>query len=152
MGRPQRGRDPHPEGARRGDLSASFSPDGARIVTANGDDTAKVWDAQSSTLVLTLKGTHLGHHSARLDPDGEHIVTGNMDATAKVWDTADGAKIVTLKGHTGVVRSASFNPDCTRIAAASEDETAKSRCARRRRDPHAQRAHVYRDSSRRTFA
>ena len=36
--------------------SASFSPDGSRIVTASGDKTAKVWDARTGAEVLTLKG------------------------------------------------------------------------------------------------
>ena len=40
-------------------MSASFSPDGSRIVTASEDRTAKVWDAGSGAEVLTLKG-HTG--------------------------------------------------------------------------------------------
>ena len=37
-------------------ISASFSPDGSRIVTASRDRTAKVWDAATGAEVLTLKG------------------------------------------------------------------------------------------------
>ena len=36
--------------------SASFSPDGTRIVTASDDNTARVWDAQSGALVASLEG------------------------------------------------------------------------------------------------
>ena len=36
--------------------SASFSPDGSRIVTGSWDKTAKVWDAENGAEVLTLKG------------------------------------------------------------------------------------------------
>ncbi len=43
-------------------ISASFSPDGSRIVTASQDKTAKVWDARSGAEVLTLKG-HTGSAS-----------------------------------------------------------------------------------------
>ena len=39
-----------------GVYSASFSPDGTRIVTGSEDRTAKVWDAQTGAEVLTLKG------------------------------------------------------------------------------------------------
>ncbi|MCR4415689.1 MAG: hypothetical protein NUV77_25025, partial [Thermoguttaceae bacterium] len=35
--------------------SASFSPDGRRIVTASGDRTAMVWDAQSGQKLLELR-------------------------------------------------------------------------------------------------
>ncbi len=37
-------------------ISASFSADGARVVTGSGDKTAKVWDAKTGAEVLTLKG------------------------------------------------------------------------------------------------
>jgi tRNA A-37 threonylcarbamoyl transferase component Bud32 len=63
--------------------SASFSPDGTRIVTASGDKTAKVWDAKTGTETFTLKG-HTGQvRSAAFSPDGTRIVTASIDSTAK---------------------------------------------------------------------
>ena len=56
--------------------SASFSPDGSRIVTGSDDKTAKVWDAKSGAEVLTLKGHTGGVNSASFSPDGSRIVTG----------------------------------------------------------------------------
>ncbi len=82
--------------------SASFSPDGSRIVTASQDKTAKVWDAKSGAEVLTLKGHTGAVHSASFSPDGSRIVTGSDDKTAKVWDAKSGAEVLTLKGHTGL--------------------------------------------------
>ena len=105
--------------------SASFSPDGSRIVTASDDKTAKVWDAKSGAEILTLKG-HTGVvTSASFSPDGSRIVTGSYDKTAKVWDAKSGAEVLTLKGHTGAVISASFSPDGSRIVTGSHDKTAK---------------------------
>ena len=69
-------------------FSASFSPDGSRVVTAGGynDQTAKVWDAKTGADVLTLKG-HTGPVlSASFSRDGSRVVTGSYDQTAKVWD------------------------------------------------------------------
>ena len=95
--------------------SASFSPDGTRIVTGSWDKTAKVWDAKTGAELLTLKG-HTGIvDSASFSPDGSRIVTGSWDKTAKVWDAKTGAEVLTLKGHTGTSCSASFSPDGTRI-------------------------------------
>ncbi len=105
--------------------SASFSPDGARIVTGSGDKTAKIWDAKTGAEVRTLKGhTHVVA-SASFSPDGSRVVTASSDQTAKVWDANRGAELLTLKGHTNRVHSASFSPDGSRVVTASSDQTAK---------------------------
>jgi WD40 repeat protein len=65
--------------------SASFSPDGSRLVTASHDMTAKVWDTTTGAEVLTLKG-HTGEvRSASFSPDGSRLVTTSW-GTANVWD------------------------------------------------------------------
>jgi WD40 repeat protein/serine/threonine protein kinase len=110
--------------------SASFSPDGTRIVTASWDNTAKVWDARNGTDILTLKGHSNGVisdgvSSTSFSPDGNRIVTAGEDGTAKVWDARNGVEVFTLKGHTGGVRSARFSPDGSRIVTTGDDATAK---------------------------
>ncbi len=105
--------------------SASFSPDGSRIVTGSLDNTAKVWDAKSGAEVLTLKRHTSAVYSASFSPDGSRIITGSEDNTAKVWDAKSGAELLTLTGHRRGVASASFSPDGSRIVTGSEDNTAK---------------------------
>jgi hypothetical protein len=73
--------------------SASFSPDGARIVTGSDDATAKVWDARTGTALLDLRGHTGGVMSATFGPDGARIVTGSWDKTAKVWDARTGQEL-----------------------------------------------------------
>ena len=58
-------------------MSASFSPDGSRIVTGSDDRTAKVWDARTGAELLTLKGHTDAVSSASFSPDGSRIVTGS---------------------------------------------------------------------------
>src|SRR5207249_3714391 len=71
-----------------GIYSVAFSPDGQRIVTGCGDQTAKVWDAASGRELLTLTGHSAQILTAAFSPDGERIVTGSGDQTAKVWEAA----------------------------------------------------------------
>jgi WD40 repeat protein/serine/threonine protein kinase len=106
-------------------FSVSFSPDGARIVTGSGDNTATVWDLRTGTPLLVLKGHKDGVHSASFSPDGVRIVTGSGDKTAKVWDARMGAPLFDLRGHNDLVGSASFSPDGKRIVTGSSDQTAK---------------------------
>ncbi|MBE9001854.1 AAA-like domain-containing protein [Nostoc sp. LEGE 12447] len=103
--------------------TASFSPNGQRIITASTDKTAKVWDLSGKVLV-ELRGHRGGVRSASFSPDGQRIVTASTDKTAKVWD-ASGNLLVTIAGHQSRVTSANFSPNGQRIVTASEDRTAK---------------------------
>jgi TIR domain/WD domain, G-beta repeat len=66
--------------------SAAFSPDGTRIVTASGDNTARIWDAASRKEIAVLRGHNVRVKSAAFSPDGTRIVTASGDNTARIWD------------------------------------------------------------------
>jgi len=106
-------------------LSAAFSPDGARIVTASNDRTAQVWDAASGEMLRELKGHDGAVVSAAFGPDGARIVTASDDRTARLWDAASGELLRELKGHGDRVQSAAFSADGARIVTASFDRTAR---------------------------
>ena len=110
----------------RGEVnSAAFSPDGARVVTASMDRTARVWEAASGRLIAELKGHGRGVWSAAFSPDGARVVTASGDKTARVWEAATGRLVAELKGHGGWVKSAAFSPDGARVVTASADKTAR---------------------------
>src|SRR6266852_5197921 len=104
--------------------SASFSPDGARIVPASGDGTARLWDATSGQELAVLRG-HEFVNSASFSPDGARIVTASDDRTARLWDATSGQELAVLRGHEFAVSSASFSPDGARIVTASADRTVR---------------------------
>src|SRR4051812_43349837 len=86
--------------------SAEFSPDGGKIVTASGDNTAKIWDAVSGTLLADLIGHTEKVNFAHYSPDGREILTASVDHIAKIWDAVSGLLTFDLVGHRGNVNSA----------------------------------------------
>ena len=87
--------------------TASFSPDGTRIVTASLDGTARVWDA-SGRPIATMPGHGAWVTAANFSPDGTRIittsagglVTGSKGWTAGVWDLS-GRPLATLTEQVG---------------------------------------------------
>jgi WD40 repeat protein/serine/threonine protein kinase/tetratricopeptide (TPR) repeat protein len=104
----------------------SFSPDGKRIVTSGFDNMAKVWDAETGSQLLELKGHQAMVTSVAFSLDGRRIVTGSYDKTVKVWDVRTGTILVELKGHTGSVQTVGFSRDGSQIATGGGGETGKS--------------------------
>jgi WD40 repeat protein/tetratricopeptide (TPR) repeat protein len=99
--------------------SASFSPDGRRVVTANHDRTARVWDAATGRLALPpLRHDHTVKHAA-FSPDGRAIVTAGWDYVARLWDAATGEPLTPPLRHAFRVEYAAFRPDGRRLATAS---------------------------------
>jgi dipeptidyl aminopeptidase/acylaminoacyl peptidase len=108
-------------------ISASFSPDGERVVTASADHIARVWDLSGPTPVSTVLADHTGLvNSVSFSPDGKRVVTASHDNTARVWDLSGPTPVSTvLAGHTDLINSASFSPDGKRVVTASDDYTAR---------------------------
>ncbi len=104
-------------------VGAAFSPDGARILTASSDKTAKLWDAASGKLIASFDHQDEVKHAA-FSPDGTRILTASVDKTAKLWDAASGKLIASFE-HQGTVNAAAFSPDGARILTASADHSAK---------------------------
>ncbi|MDX6374867.1 MAG: hypothetical protein QOD98_3855, partial [Nocardioidaceae bacterium] len=73
--------------------SASYSPDGTRIVTTSEDGTAALWDAASGDQVSVLGGNTQPPQAARWSADGSRVVTISQDGTARVYDGASGAPV-----------------------------------------------------------
>src|SRR5262245_66287423 len=59
--------------------SATFSPDGSRVLTGSYDQPKNVGEAKSGAEVLTLKGHTGAVTSATFSPDGSRVLTGSHD-------------------------------------------------------------------------
>jgi WD40 repeat protein len=65
--------------------SATFSLDGAVVVTASEDRTARVWEANTGRRLLDLIGHTEAVTSAALSADGKLIVTASEDESARIF-------------------------------------------------------------------
>ena len=59
-----------------------FSPDGARVLTASGDGTARLWDAATGAETAVLRGHGSGVRARLFSPDGARVLTASEDGTA----------------------------------------------------------------------
>ncbi len=95
--------------------SATLSPDGQRIVIANGHR-ACVWEPTSGT-IISLEGHSDTVNSAEFSTDGKRVVTTSNDKTARVWEFETG-HFTELKGHWSIVESAEFSSDGAHVITA----------------------------------
>jgi WD40 repeat protein len=107
--------------------SAIFSPGGTKLVTADANGTAQLWDLQTNpaTSVSVLQGHSASITSMSFSPDGTKLVTVSTDASVRIWDGVTGRPVATLIGHTGPVLVVQFSPDGTKLVTTGQDATAR---------------------------
>jgi WD40 repeat protein len=99
----------------------SFSPDGARIVTASADNTARVWDATTGEQMAVLTGHEGPVTKATFSPNGRRIVTAGADKTVRIWDAVAGNEVSILEGDDGKATDVRFTSDGLRVVTMSFD-------------------------------
>lgn len=90
--------------------SASFSPDGKRIVsTSSFDNTIRIWDAETGAELNKISFPSACF--AIFSPDSRSIASiASYGKTIHIWDTESGTIIHTLE-HTGFLESIAFSLD-----------------------------------------
>ncbi|MEU5908841.1 WD40 repeat domain-containing protein [Micromonospora sp. NPDC047467] len=100
----------------------AWSPDGAHLATASRDGTARIWHANTGTVVRVLRG-HTGMVDAvDWSPDATQLATASRDGTVRVWDAAT-AETVAVLPCGDVARGVTWSPDGSRLAGSSRDRT-----------------------------
>ena len=85
-----------PVGHTREIQSARFSTDGKLIVTASGDATVKIWQAEDMKLVKTLVGNSTAVNRADFIANDKQVLTHCYDGSVKLWDLATGRLLFTF--------------------------------------------------------
>jgi WD40 repeat protein len=79
----------------------AYSPDGAKIATASGDGTARVWDAGDGGFLVALEGHTERVSSVSWTADGAELFTASEDGTVRRWNAATGEALGTVYTHDG---------------------------------------------------
>ena len=114
---------PHPDMHFGRVSSATFSPDGKKIVThMYGDDNrfVRIWDAESGKELRKLEhpnDQYMRVCSAVFSPDGKKIVSVTQNGIVRIWDVDSGKELQKIKGHTVCFSHfAPISPDGKKIA------------------------------------
>jgi WD40 repeat protein len=122
--------------------ACAFSPDGSRVLSASGDKTLKLWNAETGRELRTFAGHSGSVFACAFSPDGARVVSASEDKTLKLWDAETGREVRTLAGHTGWVFACAFSPDGARVVSASEDKTLRLWDAEDGRELHTLEGHT----------
>ncbi|PWN41854.1 WD40 repeat-like protein [Ceraceosorus guamensis] len=90
---------------------ATWRADGRLFVAGDDSGTVQVFDANSRSILRTLKGHKHPVHVSKFSSDSGTILTGSDDRTLKLWDVATQSCTRTLRGHSDYVRTAVVSPD-----------------------------------------
>jgi len=100
--------------------NCAFSSDGALLVSASSDFSARIWDVPSLRLRAALIGNEDDVEMAVFSPDDCKVATCALDRTIRIFDT-NGRCLTVLRGHTGNIRAVAWTRDARRIVSTGVD-------------------------------
>jgi WD40 repeat protein/serine/threonine protein kinase len=103
--------------------SVTFSPNGKYLVTGNWDKTARVWDVNNRSPVVTLTNHTAWVSSLAFSPAGDILATASADQQIKLWNTTNWLEVASLKGHRHEIWALAFSPDGRTLASGGKDDT-----------------------------
>jgi WD40 repeat protein len=100
-----------------GVFAVTYSSDGERLMTAGGDHSARVWDADTGRVLTELRGHDGSIGGVAFHPSGELVATASEDRSVRIWRARDGRQVRELGGLGGPLRAVSFSRDGRLLAA-----------------------------------
>lgn len=99
-----------------------FSPSGNLIISCSIDNTAKIWNANTMSLVTTLEHPNWATCGV-FSHDEKSIATCSPDLNVRLWSVEDYKEIAVFEGHASEIRMVCFSPDDSQVASAALDQS-----------------------------
>jgi WD40 repeat protein/tRNA A-37 threonylcarbamoyl transferase component Bud32 len=129
-------------GHARAVVAVAWSPDDRWIATGSKDTTARIVDANTGELRLSLIGHSNSVQAVAFSPDGSVLATGSADGTARLWSTLSGQCLRVFTNHAGGVLSLAFSPRGRWLATGGSDCTTRLWDTETGRQVHCLSGHV----------
>ncbi len=88
-----------------------FNANGNVLYTPEADGNARVWDAETGSLLISADAVYDYTFSAVNDQGTRIAVGGDRTETVSIYDIDSGAVILRLSGHAGGIESIDYSPD-----------------------------------------
>lgn len=99
----------------------AWNPDDTKLVYGGKDHTARIHDATTRELLVTLRDHGDDVTGVAFSPDGKRVATTCRDGIVRVFDAASGELTQAMRGHTEAATCVEFTPDGTRVVTAGAD-------------------------------
>ena len=91
--------------------AACLSKCNTYALTGGADQTLKLWDTRTGTLIRTFTGHKKAVFSVALSEDGQYAYSGSRDGTIKQWEVFSGKMLRSIPGQSTAVRSVALSGD-----------------------------------------
>ena len=99
-----------------------FTPDGERIVTADGvNTTASIWDVDTGERIATYFGHDAPVQDLQISEDGTTVASSGL-GDVKVWDLNTRETLASISGHSGLVDGVDIDLDRGRLLTSSDTD------------------------------
>uniref|UniRef100_A0A7C4QLF4 Serine/threonine protein kinase n=1 Tax=Schlesneria paludicola TaxID=360056 RepID=A0A7C4QLF4_9PLAN len=110
--------------------SLSFSPDGRLLLSGAHDNTVRLWEFETGSILQTFRGHDSWVRQCVFVPGGRFLLSASHDNTVREWSIAGYEELRSLQGrrlegHADAILAAAFSPNQQLVVTASRDRTAR---------------------------